>query len=163
VGRKPERNRAKKLFTPKRGLPTATNRKTKQAGFRLPGWARAPVNSHRDDHAALADWMSNKDTPFSLPKRWSSVTGNISQSRLVDPEDDIREPTHPPFRSYSGAGRKFIDSPFRNLKKPRANHLPFASLSAQLPANKFNAVDKQYFSRLLSQRLTAEVLLDRRR
>jgi hypothetical protein len=122
----------------------------------------APVKLSPDDdpRQALADWMSNKDNPFFARALANRYWKHFFNRGLVDPEDDMRE-TNPPTNPelLAALAKSFIDSHFdlKNLVRTICRSQVYQLSS--LP-NKFNAVDKQYFSRYYPKRLTAEVLLD---
>src|SRR6266850_1109502 len=161
VGRKAGAQPGEEIIYAKRGMATATNKKTKQA---VPpaGLGAAPVKLSPDDdpRQALADWMSGKDNPFFAKALVNRYWKHFFNRGLVDPEDDMRE-TNPPTNPelLQALAKSFIDSHFdlKNLVRTICRSQVYQLSS--LP-NKFNAVDKQYFSRYYPKRLTAEVLLD---
>ena len=161
VGRKAGAQPGEEIIYAKRGMATATNKKTKQS---VPpaGLGASPVKLSPDDdpRQALADWMSNKDNPFFAKALVNRYWKHFFNRGLVDPEDDMRE-TNPPTNPelLDALAKSFIDSHFdlKNLVRTICRSQVYQLSS--LP-NKFNAVDKQYFSRYYPKRLTAEVLLD---
>jgi hypothetical protein len=161
VGRKPGAQPGEEIIYARRGMPTATNKKTKQP---VPpaGLGDSPMKLSADDdpRQALADWMSNKDNPFFAKALVNRYWKHFFNRGLVDPEDDMRE-TNPPTNPelLDALAKNFIDSHFdlKNLVRTICRSQVYQLSS--LP-NKFNAVDKQYFSRYYPKRLTAEVLLD---
>src|SRR6266446_309511 len=96
VGRKAGAQPGEEIIYPKRGMPTATNKKTKQsvppAGL---GDAPAKLSPDDDPRQALADWMSNQDNPFFAKALVNRYWKHFFNRGLVDPEDDMRE-TNPP-------------------------------------------------------------------
>ncbi len=161
VGRKAGAQPGEEIIYAKRGMPTATNKKTKQP---VPpaGLGDGPLKLSPDDdpRQALADWMSNKDNPFFAKALVNRYWKHFFNRGLVDPEDDMRE-TNPPTNPelLDALAKNFIESRFdlKNLVRTICRSQVYQLSS--LP-NKFNAVDKQYFSRYYPKRLTAEVLLD---
>src|SRR5438876_1071647 len=161
VGRKTGAQPGEEVIYARRGLPTATNKKTKQP---VPpaGLGDTPVKLSPDDdpRQALADWMSHKDNPFFARALVNRYWKHFFNRGLVDPEDDMRE-TNPPTNPelLDALAKSFIASHFdlKNLVRTICRSQVYQLSS--LP-NQFNAVDKQYFSRYYPKRLTAEVLLD---
>jgi len=161
IGRKPGAQPGEEIIYAKRGMPTATNKKTKQpvspAGL---GDKQIKLSPDDDPRQALADWMSNKENPFFAKALVNRYWKHFFNRGLVDPEDDMRE-TNPPTNPelLNALAKNFIESHFdmKNLVRTICRSQVYQLSS--LP-NKFNAVDKQYFSRYYPKRLTAEVLLD---
>jgi len=161
VGRKAGAQPGEEIIYAKRGMPTATNKKTRQS-VSPAGLGDAPVKLSPDDdpRQALADWMANRDNPFFARALVNRYWKHFFNRGLVDPEDDMRE-TNPPTNPelLDALAKSFIDSHFdlKNLVRTICRSQVYQLSS--LP-NKFNGVDKQYFSRYYPKRLTAEVLLD---
>ena len=161
VGRKPGSQPGEEIIYAKRGLPTATNKKTKQS-VPAAGLGDTPVKLSPDDdpRQALADWMSTRDNPFFARALVNRYWKHFFNRGLVDPEDDMRE-TNPPSNPelLDALAKNFIDTHFdlKNLVRTICRSQVYQLSS--LP-NKYNAIDKQYFSRYYPKRLTAEVLLD---
>jgi hypothetical protein len=161
VGRKAGAQPGEEIIYAKRGMPTATNKKTKQpvppAGL---GDGQLKLSPDDDPRQALADWMSNTNNPFFAKALVNRYWKHFFNRGLVDPEDDMRE-TNPPTNPelLEALGTNFIASHFdlKNLVRTICRSQVYQLSS--LP-NEFNAVDKQYFSRYYPKRLTAEVLLD---
>jgi hypothetical protein len=161
VGRKPGAQPTEEIIYAKRGLATATNKKTKKpvspAGL---GDKQMKLSPDDDPRQALVDWMSNKDNPFFAKALVNRYWKHFFNRGLVDPEDDMRE-TNPPTNPelLDALAKNFIDNHFdlKNLVRTICRSQVYQLSS--LP-NKFNVVDKQYFSRYYPKRLTAEVLLD---
>ena len=145
----------------KRGVAAATNPKNNQR-LKPAGLGSQPfeIPASGDPRHKLVDWMSQKDNPFfakSLVNRyWKHFFGR----GIVDPEDDMRA-TNPPSNPelLDALAKHFIDSGFdlKNLVRLIANSKAYQLTS--MP-NKYNAKDKQNFSRFYPRRLPAEVLLD---
>jgi len=112
VGRKVGAQPGEEIIYAKRGLPTATNKKTKQS---VPpaGLGDAPVKLSPDDdpRQALADWMSSKDNPFFAKALVNRYWKHFFNRGLVDPEDDMRE-TNPPTNPelLQALAKNFADS-----------------------------------------------------
>jgi hypothetical protein len=124
------------------------------------GEAPVKLSSDDDPRQALADWMSSTNNPFFAKALVNRYWKHFFNRGLVDPEDDMRE-TNPPTNPelLDALAKNFIASHFdlKNLVRTLCRSQVYQLSS--LP-NKFNAVDKQYFSRYYPKRLTAEVLLD---
>jgi hypothetical protein len=148
------------VFT-KRAKPSAANKKNGEA---VPptalGSPAFDLSSDQDPRQALADWMAKPGNKFfaaSLVNRyWKHFFGR----GLVDPEDDMRE-TNPATNPelLDALAKDFVASKFdlkqlvRTICKSSTYHL------SSVP-NRYNAADKQGFSRYYPRRLNAEVLLD---
>jgi hypothetical protein len=145
----------------KRGIPEATNKKTKQpvkpAGL---GGAPLQIPPEEDPRVALVDWMTRKDNPFFARSLVNRYWKHFFNRALVEPEDDMRE-TNPPTNPelLDALARNFIESGY-DLKQ--LVRLMTRSQTYQLSAipNQHNAVDKQNYSRYYPKRLGAEVLYD---
>ncbi len=161
VGRKAGAQPGEEIVFAKRGMPTATNKKTKQS---VPpaGLGDSPLKLSPDDdpRQALADWMGSNDNPFFAKALVNRYWKHFFSRGLVDPEDDMRE-TNPATNPelLDALAKKFIESRFDLKQLVRTICQSQTYQLSSLP-NKFNAVDKQYFSRYYPKRLTAEVLLD---
>ncbi len=161
VGRKTGAQPGEEIIFAKRGMASATNKKTKQS---VPpaGLGDSPLKLSPDDdpRQALADWMSSKDNPFFAKALVNRYWKHFFGRGLVDPEDDMRE-TNPATNPelLDALARNFVASRFdlKNLVRTICSSQTYQLSS--LP-NKFNAMDKHYFSRYYPKRLTAEVLLD---
>ena len=161
VGRKQTAQPGEEMIFHKRGKATATNKKTKQtvgpAGLGATPLELAP---DEDPRQALADWMSRKDNPFFARSLVNRYWKHFFNRGLVEPEDDMRE-TNPPTNPelLDGLAQRFIAHGF-DLKDLVGTICRSQSYQLSAVPNKFNAVDKQNFSRYYPKRLTAEVLLD---
>lgn len=161
VGRKPGAQPGEEIIFARRALPSATNKKTSQP-VSPAGLGDAPLKLSPNDDArqALADWMATTNNPFFARALVNRYWKHFFNRGLVDPEDDMRE-TNPPSNPelLDALATNFIASHFdlKNLVRTICRSQVYQLSS--LP-NKFNAVDKQYFSRYYPKRLTAEVLLD---
>ena len=124
--------------------------------------AAAPmtVADDADPRLQLADWMADKNNPFfarTLANRyWKHFLGR----GLVDPEDDMRA-TNP------ATNPELLDALAKHFQENKYDlkgliRTICTSQTYQLSAvpNRFNADDRQNYSRYLPKRLNAEVLLD---
>ena len=161
VGRKPGSQPGEEVIYHKRGLPTATNKKTQQsvqpAGL---GARTAAVSPDDDPREALVDWMTRKDNPFFAKSLVNRYWKHFFNRGLVDPEDDMRE-TNPPTNPelLDALARFFVESGY-DLKKLVGTICRSQTYQLSALPNKYNAVDRHDFSRYYPKRLTAEVLLD---
>jgi hypothetical protein len=161
VGRKPGAQPGEEMIFAKRGLPSATNKKTKQP-VSPAGLGDAPLKLSPDDdpRQALLDWMAHTNNPFFAKALVNRYWKHFFNRGLVDPEDDMRE-TNPPSNPelLDALAKSFVDSRFdlKNLVRTICRSQVYQLSSVP---NQFNAADKQYFSRYYPKRLTAEVLLD---
>ena len=161
VGRKAGSQIGEEVVYHKRGLAETTNKKTKQsvkpAGLGVPPVA---LSADDDPRLALVDWMTAQDNRYFAKSLANRYWKHFFNRGLVEPEDDMRE-TNPPTNPelLDALARHFVDSGFDLKGLVRAIT---RSSTYQLTAtpNKYNAVDKQNFSRYYPKRLTAEVLLD---
>jgi len=161
VGRKPGSQIGEEVVFHKRGAAETTNKKTKQpvkpAGLGVPP---ATLTVDDDPRLALVDWMTAKDNRYFARSLANRYWKHFFNRGLVEPEDDMRE-TNPPTNPelLDALARQFVDSGYDLKGLVRAIT---RSSTYQLSAtpNKYNAIDKQNFSRYYPKRLTAEVLLD---
>lgn len=161
VGRKPGAQPGEEIIYARHSMPTATNKKTKRAE-KPAGLGEATLKLSADDDArqALADWLSNTNNPFFAKALVNRYWKHFFNRGLVEPEDDMRE-TNPPTNPelLDALAKSFIESHFDVKQLVRTICRAQVYQLSSLP-NKFNAVDKQYFSRYYPKRFTAEVLLD---
>ncbi len=134
-----------------------TGRPVKPTGL---GGRAMVVGRDEDSREKLVDWMVSKDNPFfarTLVNRyWKHFLGR----GLVDPEDDMRA-TNPASNPelLDALARHFVESKYDLKKLTRTICTSHVYRLSAVP-NRFNADDRQSFSRFLPRRLTAEVLLD---
>jgi hypothetical protein len=161
IGRKAGSQPGEEIIFHKRGRPEATNKKTKQpekpAGLGSPPLALAPDD---DPRLALAEWMTDQGNPYFAKSLVNRYWKHFFNRGLVEPEDDMRE-TNPATNPelLDALARRFVESGY-DLKElirglTRSQVYQFSAIP-----NKYNAVDKQNFSRYYPKRLTAEVLFD---
>ena len=161
VARKSSPQPGEDIIYHKRGMATATNKKTQQL-VKPAGLGAAPSNLSPDDdpRQALADWMTSKDNPYFARSLVNRYWKHFFNRGLVDPEDDMRE-TNPPTNPelLDALQKHFIESGFdlRTLVRTICESQIYQLSSVP---NEFNKIDKQNFSRYYPKRLTAEVLFD---
>ena len=114
VSRKPGAQPGEEVIYAKRGLPSATNKKTGQP-VQPAGLGDAPPKLAPDDDPrhALVDWMSRKDNTFFAHSLANRYWKHFFNRGLVDPEDDMRE-TNPATNPdlLNAVAKSFIDSGF---------------------------------------------------
>src|SRR4030095_2700118 len=126
------------------------------------GLGTGPVALAPDDdpRLALVDWITGKENRYFAKSLVNRYWKHFFNRGLVEPEDDMRE-TNPPTNPelLDALATHFTASGYDLKELVRAIT---RSSTYQLSAtpNKYNAVDKQNFSRYYPKRLTAEVLLD---
>jgi hypothetical protein len=161
VGRKPGSQPGEEVIYHKRGLATATHKKTKLP-VKPAGLGTAPMNLSPDDdpRQALADWITSGNNRFFARSLVNRYWKHFFDRGLVEPDDDMREtnpPTNPELldalAQYFAAGGYDLKGIIRVICRSQVYQL------SPIP-NQYNAVDKQYFSRYYPRRLTAEVLFD---
>jgi hypothetical protein len=134
-----------------------TNQPVKPTGL---GGAELEVPDEVDPREKLVDWMVDKDNPYfarALVNRyWKHFLGR----GLVEPEDDLRA-TNPPSNPelLDALARHFADH-HHDLKDLVRTICTAQVYRLSAVPHRFNADDRQNFSRFLPRRLTAEVLLD---
>ncbi|MDB5356254.1 MAG: hypothetical protein JWN24_2707 [Phycisphaerales bacterium] len=161
VGRKGNAQAGDDIIFHRRGVPSATNTKTRQS-VKPAGLGEPPmdVSAEQDPRVLLADWMTRKENPFfarSLVNRyWKHFFGR----GIVDPEDDMRE-TNPPTNPelLDALAKHFTDSNY-DLKELVRTICRSHTYQLDSAPNEYNAIDKQNFSRYYPRRVPAEVLLD---
>jgi len=161
VAKKPGMQPGEEIIYHKRGNASATNKKTKQS-VKPAGLGTIPVGLTPDDdpRQALVDWMAAKDNRFFARSLVNRYWKHFFNRGLVDPEDDMRE-TNPATNPelLDALAKRFVESGYDLKTLVRTICRSHVYQLSSLP-NKYNGVDKQYFSRYYPKRLTAEVLLD---
>jgi hypothetical protein len=161
VTRKPGNAPGEEVIFPKRGVPTATNKKTglpvKPAGL---GGKAVELSADDDPRQSLVDWMSAPDNKLFAPSLVNRYWKHFFGRGLVDPEDDLRE-TNPPTNPelLDALARRFVDSRF-DLKALVRTICKSSTYQLSSTPNKYNQNDKHNYSRYYPKRLTAEVLYD---
>jgi hypothetical protein len=161
VGRKGGSQPGEEVIYHKRGVAEAVNKKTKKP-VKPAGLGATPVGLTPDDdpRQALVDWMAAKENRFFAKSLVNRYWKHFFNRALVEPEDDMRE-TNPPTNPelLDALAKTFVESGYdlKNLVRTICRSQVY-QLSA-LP-NRYNAVDKQNYSRYYPKRLTAEVLFD---
>jgi len=113
-----------------------------------------------DPRTKLAEWMTEKDNPFFAKTLVNRYWKHFLSRGLVDPEDDMRV-TNPPSNPelLNALAKSFVDSKYDMKKLIRTICTSSVYRLSAIP-NKYNADDRQNYSRYLPKRLNAEVLLD---
>jgi hypothetical protein len=145
----------------KRGLATAVNKKDqKPVPPAALGAEPAKLTPDQDPRQALADWMASPDNKFFSPSLVNRYWKHFFGRGLVDPEDDIRE-TNPATNPelLDALAKDFVVSKF-DLKHVVRTICKSSTYQLSSTPNRYNAADKQSFSRYYPRRLAAEVLLD---
>jgi hypothetical protein len=145
----------------RRGIASSTNPRSGQ-GIRPTGLGSGLVEiaPEQDPRQALADWMSDPKNPFFAKAIVNRYWKHFFGRGLVEPEDDMRA-TNPASNPdlLDALAKDFIDSHFDLKHLIRTICLSRVYQFSSEP-NKYNATDKQSFSRYYPKRLAAEVLLD---
>ena len=161
VGRKPGSRPGEERIFHQRGVATAVNPKNGEtispAGL---GARPLELTPETDPRHALVDWMVSPDNPHFAPTLVNRYWKHFFSRGLVDPEDDIRE-TNPATNPelLNALARQFIDTGF-DLKGLIRTICQSSTYQLSSEPNRFNAEDKQNYSRYYPRRLQAEVLLD---
>lgn len=145
----------------KRGLATAVNKKDqKPVPPAALGAEPAKLTPDQDPRQALADWMAKPDNKFFAPSLVNRYWKHFFGRGLVDPEDDIRE-TNPATNPelLDALAKDFVATKF-DLKHLVRTICKSSTYQLSSTPNRYNAADKQSFSRYYPRRLAAEVLLD---
>jgi hypothetical protein len=134
-----------------------TNKPVKPTGL---GGRPMDIPPAVDPRGKLVEWMVQKDNPFfartAVNRYWKHFLGR----GLVDPEDDMRvtNPASNP-ELLDALARHFTESKYDVKRLVRAICTSHVYRLSAVP-NRYNAEDRQSFSRFVPRRLTAEVLLD---
>src|SRR5205807_771679 len=122
----------------------------------------APVEISADDdaRAALVDWIVTPGNRFFAPALVNRYWKHFLGRGLVEPEDDMRE-TNPPTNPelLAALAGHFTQSKY-DLKDLIRTICRSSTYQLSALPNRFNAADKQNYSRFYPKRLTAEVLYD---
>ena len=118
------------------------------------------VAPEEDPRLALAAWMSAPENPFFGPAVVNRYWKHFFSRALVEPEDDIRD-TNPASNPelLDGLSKHFVQNGF-DLKDLVRTICTSSTYQLSAEPNKYNADDKQNFSRFYPKRLNAEVLYD---
>ena len=161
VGRKAGSQPGEDVVFHRRGMPKATNKKTKQP-VSPAGLGATPVSLTTDDdpRLALVDWMTSKDNRFFARSLVNRYWKHFLNRGLVDPEDDMRD-TNPPTNPelLDALASHFVKSGY-DLKNLVATICRSKTYQLSSIPNEHNKVDRHNFSRYFPRRLTAEVLFD---
>jgi hypothetical protein len=161
VGRKSGSQPGEDMVYHKRGVAEAVNKKTKKP-VGPAGLGTAPVALTPDDdpRQALVDWMASKENRYFAKSLANRYWKHFFNRALVEPEDDMRE-TNPPTNPelLDALAKHFVDSGYDLKSLVRSICRSHVYQLSAVP-NRYNAVDKQNYSRYYPKRLTAEVLFD---
>jgi hypothetical protein len=161
VGRKAGSQPGEDVVFHRRGMPKATNKKTKQP-VSPAGLGATPVSLTPDDdpRLALVDWMTSKENRFFARSLVNRYWKHFLNRGLVDPEDDMRD-TNPPTNPelLDALASHFVKSGY-DLKNLVATICRSKTYQLSSIPNEHNKVDRHNFSRYFPRRLTAEVLFD---
>lgn len=161
TGRKAGAQPGEEVIFHRRGMPSATNKKTKKP--LTPAALGTPfkdVSPDDDPRQLLADWMSKPENPFFAKSLVNRYWKHFFNRGLVEPEDDMRE-TNPPTNPelLEALSKYFIESGFDMKQLVRAMCQSRVYQLSSTP-NKYNGVDKLSYSRYYARRLSAETLYD---
>lgn len=116
------------------------------------------ANGERRTH--FAAWLTAPDNPYFARAVVNRVWRNYMGRGLVEPEDDLRQ-TNPPSNAelFDALAQDFIGKghDLRQLMRLIMNSAAYQRSSVAVPGNKS---DDRYYSRYLTRRLPAEVVLD---
>lgn len=161
VGRKSSAVRGQDRIYHRRGIAQAQNPKTGQM-IKPTGLGGKPLDiaADVDPRQELVAWMTDKENPFFAKALVNRYWKHFFGRGLVDPEDDMRvtNPASNP-QLLDALAHDFTEHKYdlKHLVRTICNSQVY-QLSAE--PNRWNAEDKQNFSRYYPQRLKAEVLLD---
>ncbi len=109
---------------------------------------------------ALVDWMVDRQNPYFAKALVNRYWKHFFGRGIVDPEDDMRvtnPATNPEL--LDALAQNFLDSRF-DLKQLVRTICRSQVYQLSAEPNRYNAADKQNFSRYYPKRLSAEVLYD---
>jgi hypothetical protein len=119
-----------------------------------------PVANGNDRRAYFAAWLTAPDNPYFAKALVNRVWRNFMGRGLVEAEDDFRQ-TNPPSNPelLDALARDFVQHKFdvKHLIRVVMNSAAYQRSSTPLAANK---ADDRFYSRYLTRRLPAEVVLD---
>jgi hypothetical protein len=162
VGRKPGIEPLEDIVYHQWGTATAKNpRNGRELTPTLLGAREAlRLAPEEDPRAALAEWLTDARNPWFAKVLVNRYWKHFFAVGLVEPEDDLRA-TNPATNPelLDALARRFTESghDLKDLIRLICNSEAY-HLSAE--PNRWNAADRQNYSRFYTRRLTAEVLLD---
>jgi hypothetical protein len=119
-----------------------------------------PLDSATDRRGYFADWLTSSDNPYFAKALVNRVWRNYMGRGLVEAEDDIRE-TNPPTNAelFDALARDFVKRRYdvKQLMRTIMNSAAYQRSSKPVAGNE---ADDRFFSRYLTRRLSAEVILD---
>lgn len=138
------------VLHPRRGVPMPP----------APLDARPLTDPAADRRVYFADWLTAPGNPFFARALVNRVWRNFLGRGLVEAEDDLRQ-TNPPTNEelLDALAKDFIAHKYdvKHLIRAIMNSATYQRSSAALPENR---TDDRYYSRYLTRRLPAEVVLD---
>jgi len=161
IARKPGEQPGEEVIYHKRGISSATNKKTKKAVSPAALGAKFDALTADDDpREALADWMARAENPYFAKSLANRYWKHFFNRGLVEPEDDMRE-TNPPTNPelLDALAKNFVENKF-DLKQLIRTMCQSRVYQLSSTPNDFNGVDKLSYSRYYAKRLTAETLYD---
>jgi len=114
----------------------------------------------RDPRQVLVEWMTAPENPYFARALVNRYWKHFFGRGLVDPEDDLRE-TNPATNPelLDALATHFVKSGY-DLRDLVTTICKSSTYQLSAEPNKYNADDRQNFSRFYPRRLQAEVLLD---
>jgi hypothetical protein len=135
-------------------------RTKKQMAPKIIGVAAPVIPPGKDRREVLAELVTSTANPFFARSMVNRIWYHLNGKGIVDPVDDFRD-SNPSANDelLDALAKDFIDHKYdvKYIIKVITTSRTY-QLSAQ--TNKFNKEDSKYFSHAVSQRLSAEVLLD---
>jgi len=118
------------------------------------------LESTSDRRQYFADWLTAPENPYFARALVNRVWRNFLGRGLVEAEDDLRQ-TNPPTNDelFTALARDFIEHKYdvKQLIRTIMNSATYQRSSKPLPEN---LADDRFYSRYLTRRLSAEVILD---
>jgi len=160
VARKPQPGGGQLVYF-RPGKADAVNPKTRKtvlpAGL---GQAALHIPPEQDPRAVLAAWVTDRKNPYFAKSLVNRYWKHFFSRGIVEPEDDMRD-TNPPTNPelLDALARHFVASGY-DLKDLIRTICRSSVYQLDSLPNRYNAIDKQNFSRYYPKRITAETLLD---
>ncbi|MBI3409470.1 MAG: DUF1553 domain-containing protein [Planctomycetes bacterium] len=119
-----------------------------------------PLTDQSDRRQYFADWLTAPENPFFARAIVNRVWRNFMGRGLVEAEDDLRQ-TNPPSNEelLDALARDFVKQKYdvKHLIRLVMNSATYQHTSVAIEGNK---TDDRFYSRYLTRRLPAEVVLD---
>ncbi|MFO0845318.1 MAG: DUF1549 and DUF1553 domain-containing protein [Gemmataceae bacterium] len=118
------------------------------------------LDSPIDRRRHFAEWLTSPDNPYFAKALVNRVWRNYMGRGLVEAEDDIRE-TNPPTNAelFDALARDFVKHRY-DVKQLMRTIMNSAAYQRSSKPTAGNEADDRFFSRYLTRRLSAEVILD---